>query len=390
MTGSFEVKRNIHWVGTIDPAKKVFDLVIDSPYGTTYNSYLILDEKRVLIDTTEEKLAEEWIEKVGNVIPPEEIDYIVINHVEPDHSAGLKLLLERNPSVTVIATPQAKILLREVVNRDFNFIPAKDGMELKIGKRTLRFIQTPFWHWPETMMTYLVEDRILFPCDGFGSNYFEESLFYSRIQQKEVYWREFWKYFRFVLAPFRRFIIQGLEKLKGLEIEMIAPSHGVIIDTGEGIEKAFEVYEEFLKRPRNKVIIAYASAHGNVEKIAKAIHEEIGGELLDLAYASRQEILEKLDSARAIFLGAPTLNGMSAPQALEAMALLGLTPDWRDKRIALFGSYGWSGEGIPLLEEVAKKMRLRLHQPSFRVKFAPSKEEIEKAKKWARAFIETL
>ena len=390
MIGSFEVKKNIYWVGTIDPAKKVFDLVIDSPYGTTYNSYLILDEKRVLIDTTEEKLAEEWLEKIENIIPAEEIDYVVINHVEPDHSAGLKLLLEKNPNVTVIATPQAKILLKEVVNRDFNFIPAKDGMELKIGKRALRFIQMPFWHWPETMMTYSVEDKILFPCDGFGSNYFEESFFYSKIQQKEVYWKEFWKYFRFVLAPFRKLIIQGLEKLKGLEIEMIAPSHGVIIDTREGIEKAFEVYEEFLKKPRNKIIIAYASAHGNVEKIAKAIHEEIGGELLDLAYASREEVLEKIDSAKAIFFGAPTLNGMTAPQTLEAMTLLGLTPDWRDKRIALFGSYGWSGEGIPLLEEVAKKMRLKLYQPSFRVKFAPSEEEIEKAKKWAKAFIEIL
>ena len=221
---------NVHWVGAKDPGLAVFDIVIPTEYGTTYNSYLVRGtDKTALIDCVKRPFAEELFRNISRVLPPETLDYVVINHSEPDHSGALVDLLERNPNVTVYLSRSAKMFIDNIVNREYSFKTVEDGEELPLGGKTLRFLNTPYLHWPDTILTYLVEDRILFPCDFLGSHYSSPEFFNDEVPDQEATRKAFEFYYSTIMRPYKEHVLKACEKLKGLPIAMIAPSHGPIL-----------------------------------------------------------------------------------------------------------------------------------------------------------------
>ena len=221
---------DVHWVGAKDPGLAVFDIVIPTEYVTTYNAYLVRGtDKTALIDCVKRPFAEELFRNVSRFLPPERLDYVVINHSEPDHSGALADLLERNPTVTVYLSRSAKTFVDNLVNAGFPFRIVQDNEELPLGGKTLRFLNAPFLHWPDTILTYLVEDRILFPCDFLGAHYASPEFFNDELPEPSSARKAFEFYYNTIMRPYKEHVLKACGKIKDLPIAMIAPSHGPIL-----------------------------------------------------------------------------------------------------------------------------------------------------------------
>jgi flavorubredoxin len=230
---------DVKWIGVLDYDIKTFDIVMHTEYGTTYNSYFINAEKKAIIEVAKEKFSEKYLEKLRSVTKPEEIEYIILDHTEPDHSGSLKLLLSLAPSAVVVGSGNAIRYLEDIVNFRFKSLVVKDGDTLDLGNKTLKFISAPNLHWPDSIYTYLAEDRILFTCDSFGAHYCSPEL-YSDFSEK--YNESFRYYFDIIMKPFSRFLLKAIEKIKPLEIDFICPGHGPV--HYKNINKAIELSEK--------------------------------------------------------------------------------------------------------------------------------------------------
>ncbi|MDH3383010.1 MAG: FprA family A-type flavoprotein [Deltaproteobacteria bacterium] len=221
---------NVHWVGAKDPGLTVFDIVIPTEFGTTYNAYLVQGtEKTALIDCVKKEFTEDLFRNISRFLPVEKLDYVVINHSEPDHAGGIVELLKRNPKVTVFLSRSAKSFVDHLVNAEYPFRIVKDNDELPLGGKTLRFLNTPFLHWPDTILTYLVEDKILFPCDFLGAHYCSPEFFNDEIREPSSVRKAFEFYYGMIMRPYKEHVLKACEKIKDLPIAMIAPSHGPIL-----------------------------------------------------------------------------------------------------------------------------------------------------------------
>ena len=224
MSNTAEICSNVHWVGARHPELTVFDELFPTRRGTTYNAYLVQgSEKIALIDTVKEMFSEEYLDKVGSIVPLEKIDLVVVNHAEPDHSGALGALLERNPDVTICCTRPGAKFLEELYERPLNTRVVSDGEEIDLGSKTLRFYMAPFLHWPDTMFTYLPEDAILFSCDAFGAHFCGPGLYNDEVG---AFSSEFAFYFDTIMRPFKDKIREAVAKVEGLDLSMICPSHG--------------------------------------------------------------------------------------------------------------------------------------------------------------------
>ncbi|MFO7601244.1 MAG: FprA family A-type flavoprotein, partial [Candidatus Desulfacyla sp.] len=256
-----KIADNVYWLGAVDWDRRLFDSLIPLPDGTTYNAYLIEgSEKTALLDTVDPPMADEWMAQLAGV---SNIDYIISHHAEQDHSGTIPAVLSQFPQAKVVATEKAKGLLMDLLNiPEDAFVTVKDGETLSLGDKTLQFIHTPWVHWPETMVTYLKEDRILFSCDFFGSHIASSDLFvtdWGRVYEAAK------RYFAEIMMPFRTVIQKNLEKLKEVDIRMIAPSHGQIFDKPAWI---MEAYQEWVAgAPKNLVVIPYVSMHGSTQQM---------------------------------------------------------------------------------------------------------------------------
>jgi len=384
-----KMAEGVHWVGALDPDLKIFDIIMPVENGTTYNSYLIQAEKTVVVDAVRDNFYGQFLENVKSLADPAEIDYIVVNHTEPDHSGAMVHLLKDAPDATVVCSQAAYNFLRQIVNQDFDHIIVKDGDTLDLGGKTLRFFSVPLLHWPDTIFTYLVEDKILFSGDVFGSHYCGESRFDDEVGDFSA---DLEYYFNGIMGPFKPRVLDAVKKARELEIGMIAPSHGPILRKDPW--KYVDIYEKWslppLKRGK-EVLIAYVSAYGNTKAIAEAIKEGLesvpGTEVsaIEIDENSKSELAAKAAAADGILIGSPTLIGNVVEPVLEFLA--GINPIiHKGKKAGAFGSYGWSGEAVPMLIERMKTLKLSVVEPGLRVNFVPTEEDLEDAKEFGREF----
>ncbi len=388
MSGTVTIKPGIHWLGALHPELRVFDDLFPTEHGTTYNSYLIEgNDKIALIDTVKIKFVDQYLDKVTSLVDPAKIDYIIVNHAEPDHSGSLAYLLDHCPNATVVSTQAAKNFVTNMIHKPFQSKIVKDGDTLDLGGRTLRFIMAPFLHWPDTMFTRLEEDRIMFTCDAFGAHYCNvRSIFNDEIEDFTSA-REF--YYDCLMRPFKDKVLMAIEKIRHEVIDMICPSHGPIIrkDPWQVIQQ----YENWSKPTSfgKKVVLLYISPHGNTEKMARALVE--GAEQDSIEVASHHivgltdgELRDLMESADALVFGVPTINRDVPKPMWDVLAYLS-TIKLKTNLAAVFGSYGWSGEACKMVEERLKGMGFKLVAEPLRAVFNPTTELLDQCRALGQA-----
>lgn len=390
------LKKDIYWVGVKDPELEIFDIVIPTEFGTTYNSYLVKGtEKTALIEASKLNFKDEYIQRIEQIMPIVDIDYIILNHNEPDHSGALPALLDINPDMEVIYSKTAKTFVENIVNREFNGRAVGDDDVIELGGKTLRFFHTPFLHWPDTMFTYLVEDSILFPCDFLGAHYCPKgnTLLNKELTNKKEAREAFKFYYSMIMRPYKEHINKALEKISGLDIDMVCPSHGPILV--EDLSFYLDFYKEsaarYYKNVTNRqVTLVYATAYGNTKKLADAIAkgiEEVGVkvQMFDCAKTDIMTMIDSIEVSHGVLIGTPTLNAKAPHPILDLFAMF-VVLNVVNRQGGCFGSFGWSGEGVKVSEDIMRSMRMKLPLPAFKVKMTPSEKELEDAYQWGRDF----
>ncbi|MDY0263155.1 FprA family A-type flavoprotein [Syntrophotalea acetylenica] len=355
------IKDRIFWLGAVDWDRRLFDSLIPLPDGTSYNAYLIEgSEKTVLLDTVDPPMADELMAQLEGVA---RIDYIISHHAEQDHSGTIPRVLEKYPEARLVSTPKAKELLSDLLQiSDASFKTVEDGETLSLGDKTLKFMHTPWVHWPETMVTYLEEDRILFSCDFLGSHIATNELFVT--DECRVY-EAAKRYFAEIMMPFRSMIQKNLEKLAPLDIEMIAPSHGQIYSRPAFI---MDAYHDWVSgAPKNMVVLPYVSMHEStrrmVEHLTAALSEQgVKVELFNLAIADIGKLAMTLVDAGTIVVGTPTVLAGPHPYAAYATFLANaLKP--RAKLLSIIGSYSWGGKTVEVLAGMIPNLKVEVLDP---------------------------
>jgi len=388
------VRDGIYWVGSLDRDIKVFDIIMRTEYGTTYNAYILKGaEKNVLVEVSKDAFFGEFFERLLSVIDPADIDYIVLNHSEPDHSGSLKQLLPHCPKAVVVATGTALRFLKEIVNEEFASRPIKEGDQIDIGGKTLRFIMAPFLHWPDTMFTYVPEDKALFTCDAFGCHYCDDRVFNDLIDGDFLDAYKY--YFDNIMGPFKKNVLDALGKIKGLPIETICTGHGPVIRRDP--QKYIEMYRAWASpapKSNKTVVVAYVSAYGYTKRMALSIAAGVksaGADvaLYDFVAADANEAMRAIQEADGVLLGSPTLVGDALPPI--ANILTQLNPYYnKGKAMGAFGSYGWSGEAVPNLEARIKELRLPMPVPGLKINMCPTDAQLKECEAFGRKFAEAL
>ncbi len=380
--------KDVFWVGALHPELKIFDDLMPTRRGTTYNSYLVRGDRIAVIDAVKGIFTEDFLKNLSALVDLKRIDVIVLNHTEPDHSGALEALLAAAPQAQVYASKAARLYLGDLLNRPFECFAAGECSEVSLGRKTLQFISAPFIHWPDTLFTHLPEDGILFPCDGFATHVCDERMFNDLAADFE---EDFRLYYDVLMRPYRDKVLAALDAIKPLDIRMICPSHGPILrrDPKRYIEK----YREWATlKPRAKpcVAILYLSAHENTARMAAAIAEGLrsagaDADLLHLTETDDGRIRDAFESADGLLFGSPTIVRDLPPAMWRALSLLS-TVKLRAKKAAAFGSYGWSGEGVAFIEQRLKDMRLPLIASALRTKFTPAAEDLEACRTFGATF----
>ncbi len=384
------VKEDMYWVGALDYKLRVFDIIMRTPYGTTYNSYVIKgSEKTAIFETVKEEFFDEYIERLESLnVDIKNIDYIIVSHTEPDHAGSIGKILDLAPKAKVIASPMAIRFIKGIINRDFESIPACDGKSISLGNKTLKFLSVPQLHWPDTIYTYVEEDKALITCDSFGSHYCFDKMFDDLIENKEDYNIALKHYFDCIMAPFKSYILKAIDKIKDLDIDIICPGHGPILR--ENPMKVVELYKKWStpepEKDIKKVTVSYVSAYGYTKMIAEAIIsgiqdgncKKIEANLYNITEVEEEKLLKEITESDAILFGSPTILAELLEPVRE---LLGkLNPVIHGGKIAgAFGSYGWSGEAVPRMDMRLKELKMKMPVESLKVNFRPSDEELKKA-----------
>lgn len=377
-----QLKKRIYWLGAVDWDRRLFDSLIPLPDGTTYNAYLVEgSEKTALLDTVDPAMIDELLAQLGGV---SKIDFIVSHHAEQDHSGAIPRVLDRFPEAKVVVTPKAKGMLIDLLKIPENaFVTVEDGETLSLGDKTLKFIYTPWVHWPETMVTYLEEDRILFSCDFFGSHIAATDLF---VTDKGRVYEAAKRYFAEIMMPFRGVIEKNIEKLKEYDVEIIAPSHGQIYDHPVWI---MEAYRDWVTgAPRNLVVLPFVSMHGSTRKMvdhltSALVEQGVRVELFNLTVADIGKLAMALVDAATVVVGAPTV--LAGPHPLAAYgAFLANALRPKAKFLSIIGSYGWGGNTVKILAGMIPNLKVELIEPVL-CKGVPSVSDFEALDQLANA-----
>jgi anaerobic nitric oxide reductase flavorubredoxin len=390
-----ELMRDVYWVGAVDWNLRHFHGFSYSIHrGTTYNSYLVVDDKVALVDCVYHPFSKEMIENISEVVEPSRIDYIIANHLEPDHSSGILDLLEVAPKAKVYGTARCKQGLEKYYGYTGIFNVVKTGDRLSLGRRTLIFIEAPMIHWPDSMFTYIAEDGLLMPNDAFGQHLATSSRFNDQVDRCELI-DEAKKYYANIIWPLSPLVLRKLDDIQkmGIKINMIAPSHGVIWRENPG--QIVELYSKWAKGEKvKKALVVYDTMWGSTEKMARAILKGVAEEgveamLFRLPYSTESDILGELLDAGGILLGSSTVNNSMLPTLGKFVVdIKGLKP--RGKLAAVFGSYGWGGGAAKELEAVLKDAGCEVTMPSLTVNWAPSEDELKKCEEFGREFAKKL
>lgn len=390
-----ELKPGIYWVGATDWKVRYFHgYELSTHRGSTYNSYLIKDEKTVLIDTVWEPLTDRFLENLSEVIDIEAIDYIVMNHMEPDHSGALPAIMEYIPNATIIVSKKGEETIKRHYHKDWNLKIVSTGDKLNIGENELMFIEASMLHWPDSMFTYLTNENILFSNDAFGQHYASSDIFNDEADETEVA-QEALKYYANILTPFSKLVAKKIEQLKGLNlpIDIIAPSHGVIWRKNP-MEIVEKYYEWATTSPKTGVLIAYNSMWGATHKMAEFIGKGVGNagvnyKIFNLSTADRNDVIAEIFKAKGILLGSSTVNNGVLTSLMPLIEdLMGLK--FTNRVGASFGSYGWSGESPKLLREYLTKAKIKVIGEELKVKYMPDEGELENCIKFGEEFVQKM
>ena len=380
---TLELRDGFYWAGIVDDNLRVFDIIMYTEFGTTYNSYVWkAGDKVVLFETAKEKFFDEYLDKLKEIIDVTKIDYLIVDHTEPDHAGSIGRLLEYSPQMKIVATGCAIGFLKEIVNHDFTSIAVKDNQTMEIGGKTLRFLVVPNLHWPDTMYTYIEEEQLLVTCDSFGSHYGFHDVLASKVTDHEGYMRATKYYFDCIIGPFKPFMLKALDKVRQLDVSMICPGHGPVID--ENIDRMYNIYEDWctVVNPNRKktVIIPYVSAYGYTKQLAEEISRGIqdSGDIdvrsYDLVEADQDKVLEELGFADGILFGTPTIVGEALKPIWDLTTSI-FAGTHGGKLASAFGSYGWSGEGVPHIIERLKQLRMKVVD-GLKIRFKPGENNL--------------
>lgn len=387
----FEIKKGIYWVGAVDWNIKSFHgHTYTTPRGTTYNAYLIVGEKIALVDTVYGPFANEMIEKIKDIVPPEKIDYVIANHVETDHSGALPELMKLCPKAKIVGTAKCKDGLYKHYYGSWDFQIVKTGDSLKLGKRTLSFVEAPMIHWPDSMFTYCPEEKLLLPNDAFGQHYATSERFDDEVDQSELM-DEATKYYGNILWPLSSMILRKLEEVMkmGIPITMIAPSHGII--WRKDPMKIINAYLLWAKNENAKrVVIVYETMWGSTARMARSIAEGIvdsavSVKIFDINQSDRTEIISQMLGARGYLIGSSTHDNCMLPNIAGFLELLkGLKPKGRSA--AAFGSYGWAGGAVNSIEDVIKTAGIGIAMAPISFKYVPDQNEMKNCYNYGKEF----
>jgi flavorubredoxin len=383
----------VSWIGVLDRDIVTFDIVMETLFGTTYNSYFINADKKVIIDTVKQDFQEPFLEKIRSLTDPSEIEFIVCNHTEPDHSGCLSALLKLAPNATVVGSGQALNYLSEMMEAPFRSMKIMDGQTLDLGNKTLRFIGASNLHWPDTIYTYLEEDRLLFTCDSFGAHFCHEKMFDDEVGSYEDAFRY---YFDVILRPFSKFMLKAIEKVDQLELDMICPGHGPILRSNwkEKVDLSRQLARQYLDSQggnEKRILVTYVSAYGYTKEMAKNIADgireagEVEVEVADIENISLGDLEEKIVRSGGILVGSPTINRNTLLPVYKLFSVINPIRD-KGKLAASFGSYGWSGEAVPLIESHLRNMKLEIVQDGLATKFFPGEEQTSALKEFGHTF----
>lgn len=394
---SFKINDTVTWVGKIDwELKKFHGDEYSTHRGSSYNSYLIRDEKTVLIDTVWEPFTKEFVTNLKKEIDIEKIDYIVVNHSEVDHSGALVDLMKEIPNTPIYCTKSGVRILKGHYHQDWNFVEVKTGDTLELGKHTLTFIEAPMLHWPDTMFTYLSGENMLFSNDGFGQHYASEFMYNDKVEQAELY-QEALKYYANILTPFSNQVISKIQEILklNLPIDVICPSHGIIWR-----DNPIQIVNQYLEwaneYKENQITIVYDSMWNATRRMAESIAEGITSvnkdvtiKIMNSAKSDKNDIVVEAFKSKIVLMGSSTINnGILSSTASILEMLKGFR--FRGKKAAAFGSYGWSGEAVKIMTEELEKGGFEIINSGIKELWNPDEEALNRCIEFGKSIAEAI
>ena len=390
-----EIAKGVYYVGVDDHHTEIFENLWEIPYGVSYNSYLIVDEKIAVIEGVKGPWSQEWLDNIREIVDPSKIDYIILNHMEPDHTSALPDFAAIAPNATMVYTPKAAAMQKSFYDVALKERTVSDLEEISLGKKTLKFVHAPFLHWPETMITYLVEDEILFTCDAFGSfgalngKHFDDEIDMDLIEKESR------RYVSAIITSYFKFVQRGIAKVKdlGIGIKVIAPSHGPIYrkDPLWIVNK----YDEWTRPELEKyVTIVYGTMYGFTQRLAVKLKKELLNLGVDvkfhnISYSELSNVLTDSVRAGVLVIGTPTYDAFPFPRIWNFVNEI-KGKRFPVKTMALFGTYGWGGGGVKKIQKMLEEMKCEVLEPVVRVHARPTSEEEEQVKALARAIAERV
>ncbi|MHC4166900.1 MAG: FprA family A-type flavoprotein [Planctomycetota bacterium] len=383
MENSIKVVDQVYWVGMNDRESPLFESIWPLPNGASYNSYLILDKKIALLDTVKKISTPNYLVKLKRLVPAGKlIDYLVVHHLEPDHSGAIPVLLELFPQLQIFGTKKAAEFLKNLYDIDQNVTVVTDGDELDLGERRLKFVTTPMVHWPETMMSYEPKHKILFSGDAFGGFGSLDGGIFDDTVDIEYYESEILRYFSNIVGKFSPMVQKAIGKLKNLEINIVASTHGPIWRSRP--ERIIELYDRWSRHQTEEgIVVAYGSMYGNTEKMMEGVVRGVAKEGLhavrvhNVAKSHASFVISDIWRYGGLILGSPTYDARLLPQ-MESLVSLLADKMLRNHCVGVFGSCGWSGGGVKSLEAFATRAGLQLVEPVVEARFAPTEGQLEK------------
>jgi NADH oxidase (H2O-forming) len=376
----------VHWIGALDPNLRTFDIILKTANGTSYNAYIVRGSEGVaVIDTVKEGFAADFFARLESVADYSEIKVIVLNHLEPDHTGALPELMRRAPQARLFISQKAQSMLKGLLKRDeLSFTPVITGDSVSLGDRRLQFLHTPYLHWPDTQCTYAPEEAMLFSGDVFGCHFCDNRLFNDQAGDFRF---SFEYYYAHIMRPFKEYVVRALELIEPLPLTLIAPTHGPILR--DRPQRYIQRYRQLscpalhseISPNQKSLLIFYISSYGNTRRMAEAIYqgamqvEDVRVSLYDLEGGEVAPFVDLIEEADGMILGTPTINGDAVKPIWDLLSSLTVI-NLKSKLGGVFGSYGWTGEGVRLVEDRLRGLKLRVPIPGLRVKLIPTDEEI--------------
>jgi flavorubredoxin len=375
-------------IGSVDPDLRIFDIIMHAEHGTSYNSYLVKGTQSIaLIETVKNEFWNDYLQKIGTLIDPSQIDYIILNHMEPDHSGSISELLNLAPQAKVVVSKTGEHFIKNILNYNFNLMKVGDGDSLDLGGKTLHFISAPFLHWPDSMFTYLSEGQILFSCDFLGAHYADPM---TSNDLNSDFLKDFKYYYDHIMRPFKKYVLQALDKLEKFDLKQIAPGHGPIIQ--HDIPKFLGYYRKWSAEniEQDKVVIAYVSAYGNTAGLARRLAEGIAStgvktDVYNLEQTPAVELVDQIENSKGLLLGSPTINGDAVKPVHDLLSSLA-TIHLKGKLGAAFGSYGWSGEAVSILESRMAGVKFKVINSTVKPILIPTEDDYRNAVEFGESF----